>query len=49
MAEQQSQGMGKNLVLAAIVVGGTLFFILFLGKSAETNAVVSHHMIWPWQ
>lgn len=49
MAEERTQqSLGKSLVLALLVIGGTLMFLLFMGKAVETNANPSHHLTWPW-
>ncbi|MHB1926903.1 MAG: hypothetical protein ACYCRD_06510 [Leptospirillum sp.] len=49
MAEERSQqSLGKSLIIALIILGGTLLFIMFLGKEAETNANAAHHLTWPW-
>ncbi|MGL3710389.1 hypothetical protein ACSYAY_05940 [Leptospirillum ferriphilum] len=49
MAEERTQqSLGKTLVLALIVLGGTLLFVMYLGREAEINSNAAHHLTWPW-
>jgi hypothetical protein len=43
--EQSTQSFGKNFIIAVLILGGTLMFLLFMGKAAQFN---NHTSGLPW-
>jgi hypothetical protein len=43
--EPSTQSFGKNFIIAVLILGGTLMFLMFMGRAAQ---VANHTTGLPW-